>query len=73
MLHIGDKMNQNTHEIITFPNYFPLTMFISTIDNVAKHWHQSIEIIFILDGNLDYETINSSGHLAKSDCILFNT
>lgn len=72
MLHIGDKMNQNNHEIITFPNYFPLTMFISTIDNVAKHWHQSIEIIFILDGNLDYETINSSGHLAKSDCILFN-
>lgn len=66
-------MQNNNHEIIKFPNYFPITIFVSTINNVDKHWHQSIELLFVLNGTLNYETINQKGHLETGDCILFNT
>ncbi len=65
-------MKENNHEIINFPNYFPLTLFISTIDDVAKHWHQSIEILFVLEGTLECIITQKKVNLLKGDGILFN-
>lgn len=56
------------HELVK-PNKDISVMFTSMIDNariVPKHWHNHIEIIYILDGYLEVD-INNSKYLIKED------
>ena len=40
------------HEIIEFPDSLPLKIFIHRIGDVGMHWHQSLELFYIVSGNV---------------------
>lgn len=66
-------MNFNTqHEVINFNDYLPFNMFVSTINDINRHWHQSLEIVIVLDGTLITKTNFKTSTLHKGDIILFN-
>jgi len=56
------------HELVK-PNNDISVMFLNMTDNariISKHWHNHIEIIYILDGYLEVD-INNSEYLIKED------
>ena len=44
-------MIEYTHEIIDFGNNVPIKFFLNNIGDVPRHWHQSIELLFVLSRN----------------------
>ena len=59
------------HELVR-PNDDISVMFLNMTDNariVTKHWHNHIEIIYILDGYIEVD-INNSEYLIKEDQII---
>ena len=59
------------HELVR-PNDDISVMFLNMTDNariITKHWHNHIEIIYILDGYIEVD-INNSEYLIKEDQII---
>lgn len=62
------------HETI-MPNEDINVMFLNNVDTttvIPKHWHNHIEIIYILDGHLDIEINNSLFQLEKDQLIVIS-
>lgn len=51
----------------------PISYTTETINNVAKHWHEHIEIIYILSGSLNINVNNQNYLLNEDDLILVNS
>lgn len=63
-----------TYEIIQVPQTTKV-MFRTSVDPgsyVPKHWHNAIEIIYLLEGELDVAIENQTVHYMQNDCILIN-
>lgn len=60
------------HEIINYNQNVPVKLSIQRIDNIEKHWHNSIEILFILSGKVSVTLEEKNYDLKEDDIILIN-
>lgn len=61
-----------SHEIINYPDNLPLNLFIHTIGIVEKHWHQSLELLIVIEGSVTILTGNERTILEVDDVYLVN-
>ncbi len=61
------------HEIISFSSPLPLKVFIHKLGAVPKHWHTSIEILFILSGKAMLTMDDQCLTLEPDDVVLINS
>lgn len=61
-----------SHEIINYPDNLPLNLFIHTIGTVEKHWHQSLELLIVIEGNVTITVGNEKSELGIDDVYLVN-
>lgn len=65
------------HELVLPNDDLPFKMFIFEGESgnykVAKHWHRSIEIFFVLEGNIDFYINSELFALEKNQFILVNS
>lgn len=65
-------MLEQRHEIVHFSSNVPVKLFVHRLGSVARHWHHSLELLLVLDGQLDITIDNEESHLAPEDMILIN-
>lgn len=65
-------MNTITHEIINYQSNVPIKLFYQRIGSVAKHWHNSIEILFVLTGTMTAAVEDRTWQLREDDILLIN-
>lgn len=71
----NEKNNSMIFEIIDTSKTTKV-MFQTSVDSgsyVPTHWHNAIEIIYLLEGELDVTIDAKTTHYAEGDCILINT
>lgn len=61
------------HEIIEFPDSLPLKIFIHRIGDVGMHWHQSLELLYIVSGNVEITVGKDVFRLSDDDMLLVNS
>lgn len=64
---------EERHEIIKFPQNLRMKVFIHKIGSVARHWHRSLELLFVLEGKVHIMMDEQSFSLAEGDVILINS
>ena len=60
------------HEIISFPKNVPLNLSINRLGNVGRHWHQSLEIVFVVHGDVTVKLSDETHNLSVGDVMLIN-
>lgn len=63
---------KDTHEIIEYDPQMPMKLFYQRIGHTPRHWHRSLEILFVLSGEMDVLIENNNYHLCEDDIILIN-
>lgn len=63
----------NIHEIISFSSEIPVKIFIQHIGSTSKHWHTSIEILFVLSGEATITVDDVTMQLKPDDVIVINS
>lgn len=66
-------MLKELYESIHFSSNLPVKMFISQFGYVKPHWHQSIELLMVLEGTTHANVDGESFTLQPEDIILINT
>lgn len=61
-----------SHEIINYQDNLPINLSIHTIGNVEKHWHQSLELLIIIEGSVSVTAGNEKTDLETDDVYLIN-
>lgn len=61
-----------SHEIINYPDNLPINLFIHSIGTVEKHWHQSLELLIVIEGSVVLTVGNEQTHLEVDDVYLVN-
>ncbi|MBT2654025.1 helix-turn-helix domain-containing protein [Bacillus sp. ISL-18] len=61
-----------TYEIIEMNKELPLHIFLNSVDYVSNHWHDSIEIIFVLKGKVNVSVNDKRFELNEKDVVLIN-
>lgn len=65
------------HEIIHVNEKIPIKLFSFTAKNseriIPKHWHQSLEILYCLEGELNVWLNTEFYHLQKNDLLVINS
>lgn len=64
---------EHRHEIIDFPENSPIKIFIHKIGDVNLHWHQSIELLYIVSGNVKITLSGDEYELTDDGLILINS
>ena len=64
---------EERHEIIEFPPNIPLKIFMNKLGSVDNHWHRSIELLMVLDGEITIAIDNTQYKLSSEDIILINS
>lgn len=59
-------------EYITYPSDIPVSISLSTIINSPLHWHNSIEILYVLKGNLSIVIGSDKYELIEKDLEIVN-
>lgn len=62
----------DSHEIIKYSKQFPMKLFYQRLGHTPRHWHHSIEILFVLSGEMDVTIENETSHLKEDDLIVIN-
>lgn len=65
-------MNTIIHEIINYQPNIPIKLFYQRIGSVSKHWHSSIEILFVLQGTMTVIIEDTTWELKEDDIFLIN-
>ncbi len=65
-------MNNIIHEIINYQPNIPIKLFYQRIGSVSKHWHSSIEILFVLQGKMTVIIEDQTWELKEDDIFLIN-
>lgn len=66
-------MLDERHEIIQFSHHLPVKIFMHKLGIAAKHWHQSLELLLVLDGQIDIMVDDEAFRLQSEDIILINS
>ncbi|MGG7622108.1 GH39 family glycosyl hydrolase [Bacillus coreaensis] len=61
-----------TYEIIEMNKDLPIHIFLHSVDYVTNHWHDSIEMIFVLKGKVAVSVNDKRYHLNEKDIFLIN-
>lgn len=64
---------EERYEIIDFKNIVPAKVFLHKIGNVNAHWHNAIEILYDVEGEVDVTVNNVFFKLEENDLILINS
>ena len=43
---------EHRHEVVDFPDNSPVKIFIHKLGDVNMHWHRSIELLYIVKGEV---------------------
>lgn len=65
-------MTEYIHEIIHFGDSVPIKFFLHKIGTVPRHWHQSMELLFVLSGDTTITIKDKTYNLIEDDIILIN-
>lgn len=58
------------HEIIPFDQGSPIRLFMHKLGDVARHWHESLELLFVLTGEVTVLTGDKQTTLQPDDILL---
>ena len=61
-----------TYEIIEMNKELPMHIFLNSVDYVTNHWHDSIEVIFLLKGKVSVSVNDKRFELNEKDVFLIN-
>ncbi|MBZ9685403.1 helix-turn-helix domain-containing protein [Clostridium estertheticum] len=61
------------YEIIKFSNVLPIKIFIHKVNYVPNHWHESLELLFILSGKVNIVIDGIKYELNEEDVIVINS
>ena len=61
------------HEIIPFDHDSPVRLFMHKLGDVSRHWHESLELLFVLAGEVTVLTGDSQTNLQQDDMLLINS
>ncbi len=61
------------HEIVTFPQNMKIRVFMHALSSVPRHWHRSIEIVFLIKGHANVTVDGRSFTMNEGDITLFNS
>ncbi|WP_462409543.1 GH39 family glycosyl hydrolase [Neobacillus sp. Marseille-QA0830] len=61
-----------TYEMIEMNQGLPMHIFLNSVDYVTNHWHDSIEIIFVLKGKVSVSVNDKRYVLNEKDLLLIN-
>ncbi len=61
------------YESIKFSKTFPVNLFVHKVNYVQNHWHESIELLFILSGRVSLSIGNFVYELKEEDIIVINS
>ena len=64
---------EERHEIIEFPRDLQMKVFLHKVGNVARHWHRSLELLFVLEGQVHVRMDEKPSLLSGGDVILINS
>ena len=64
---------EERHELIEFPKNLHIKIFLHKIGSVTRHWHRSIELLFVLEGAAHVIMDEQSFSLAGGDILLINS
>lgn len=64
---------EQRHEIIHFSSRIPGKVFLHRLGSVPKHWHRSIELLFVLSGTVHIVVDDKSYVLSSTDVFVINS
>lgn len=64
---------EKNYEMIQFEGDIPIKIFIHKLGSVKKHWHKSIELLFVLEGKVEVLINDKKFSLNEDDVILVNS
>lgn len=66
-------MLQESHELVKYLQNTPLNIFIHSLGYVSRHWHESLELIMVLEGTIEVTSADQHYILHSDDIILINS
>lgn len=64
---------EETHELIEYQGRIPVNCFIQQLGHVVRHWHDSIELLYVLFGSINVIVNNQQYTLLEDDVLLVNS
>ncbi len=64
---------EQRHEIIHFSSKIPGKIFLHRLGSVPKHWHRSIELLFVLSGTVHIVVDDRNFVLHSTDVLVINS
>ena len=64
---------ESRYEITNFNDNTLLKIFLHKLKNVSKHCHESLELLFVLSGNVNVKMESKNYRLSEDDIILINS
>lgn len=61
------------HEIIQFSNQIPGKIFLHRLGSVPRHWHKSLEVLFVLSGTVTVRVDDRCYELRETDLLVINS
>lgn len=61
------------HEIIQFDSSSPIKVFMYKLGDVSRHWHESLELLLVLAGEVSIYANDALVTLRPDDIILINS
>jgi len=65
-------MLEHRQEIVAYSPHVPIKLFMHRLGEVSRHWHRSLELLLVLEGELDIGVDAQSWHLKSDDILLVN-
>lgn len=65
-------MRNSIYEIVETSDALPFDVSLHSVNYVPSHWHNSLEMIFVLRGKLEVTVMNQQYHLFEGDVLLIN-
>lgn len=66
-------IHMDNYEIIGFDNNIPIRLFLHNVNVVSGHWHEGIEVLFVLSGEIDVMQSGVTYNMKEGDVLLLNS
>ncbi len=66
-------MLENRQELVAYSSRVPIKIFIHKLGEVSRHWHRSLELLMVLEGDIDITVDSQTWHLKSDDILLINS